>query len=155
MTEIAFVGGSREDQARVSAQHQAYLDANAVVDWEKLPALFSGSADATYFNLNGHTYDGREHWTKLWKYYKERLAVGVWVPFDLKGTISGDLAVVWCHRKTTLAWVGSEPVPEDHRNQPKEFVSRSTMVFRREGGDWRVVHVHFSPGSDAPRPGDI
>jgi len=155
MTEITFVGGSPADQKRVAEQHQAYLKANAVVDWHQLPALFSGAPDATYFNLNGHTYNGREHWTRLWQYYKERLAVGDWVPYDIKGTISGDLAVVWCHRKTKLAWVGSEPRPDHQWSEDKEFVSRSTMVLRREDGDWRVVHVHFSPGADTPRPGGI
>jgi ketosteroid isomerase-like protein len=155
MTEISFVGGGREDQTGVARQHQAYLDANATVDWEKLPALFSAGDDATYFNLNGHTYNGRAHWTRLWKYYKEQLAVGNWVAFDARGTISGDLAVVWCHRRTRLAWVGNDPRPTDLRVEDKEFISRSTMVFRREDGDWRVVHVHFSSGSDTPRPGGI
>jgi ketosteroid isomerase-like protein len=37
----------------------------------------------------------------------------------------------------------------------KEFTSRSTMIFRRENGEWRVVHVHFSEGSVEPRPGGI
>jgi ketosteroid isomerase-like protein len=29
------------------------------------------------------------------------------------------------------------------------------MVFRKEAGDWRVVHVHFSEASTTPRPGGI
>jgi hypothetical protein len=29
------------------------------------------------------------------------------------------------------------------------------MVFRKEEGDWHVVHVHFSPASEAPRPGGV
>ena len=48
------------------------------------------------------------------------------------------------------------------RNSPKpcapggvSFISRSTMVFRKEAGDWRVIHVHFSEASTAPRPGGI
>ena len=36
-----------------------------------------------------------------------------------------------------------------------EFISRSTMVFRKENGDWRVVHAHFSPASAAARPGGV
>jgi hypothetical protein len=29
------------------------------------------------------------------------------------------------------------------------------MVFRKENGEWRVVHAHFSEASAAARPGGI
>jgi hypothetical protein len=29
------------------------------------------------------------------------------------------------------------------------------MVFRKEDGDWRVVHVHFSEAATTPRPGGV
>jgi hypothetical protein len=29
------------------------------------------------------------------------------------------------------------------------------MVFRKEDGDWRVVHAHFSEASSTPRPGGV
>jgi ketosteroid isomerase-like protein len=29
------------------------------------------------------------------------------------------------------------------------------MVFRKEDGQWRVVHAHFSPGDSGPRPGGV
>ena len=68
--------------------------------------------------------------------------------------MSGDVAVVWCHRKTTVRWIGSGPGPENLRLED-DYVSRSTMVFRKEDDDWRVVHVHFSEASDASRPGGV
>ena len=70
------------------------------------------------------------------------------------GVVSDDLAVVWCERHTNSEWVGSEPPPAARR-YGTAFISRSTMVFRKEAGDWRVVHVHFSEASTAPRPGDV
>ena len=36
-----------------------------------------------------------------------------------------------------------------------EHITRSTMVFRKEDGDWRVVHVHFSEAATTPRPGGV
>jgi ketosteroid isomerase-like protein len=156
MSNIAFAGGSESDRKRVQEQHLAYLDANARIDWTKLPELWSDAPDATFFNMNGHTYNGREHWTRLWKYYAEHLQSGDWEPFDETGVISGDLAVVWCHRRTKLRWVGTDPRPKDQQHADKDFVSRSTMVYRREDGDWRVVHVHFSEANANPeRPGGI
>ena len=156
MSEIAFVGGSARDREAVAAQHRAYLTVNSVFDWEGLQPIWSGAPDATFFNMNGHVYQGREHWTRLWQYYKEHMQTGEWVPFDMRGTISGDLAVVWCLRKTRIIWSGSAPRPDEraHKDKP-EFISRSTMVFRREDGAWRVVHVHFSEISTDPRPGGI
>jgi ketosteroid isomerase-like protein len=29
------------------------------------------------------------------------------------------------------------------------------MVFRKEAGEWRVVHAHFSEASSGPRPGGV
>jgi ketosteroid isomerase-like protein len=45
--------------------------------------------------------------------------------------------------------------PPAARRDGSDFMSRSTMVFRKEDGDWRVVHVHFSEASTAPRPGGV
>lgn len=153
--EIKWTGGSDEDRRKVAEQHFNYLDANAVFDWQRLPDIFSGSDNATYFNLNGHTYNGRGPWTKLWQYYKTRIKAGFWTPYDLTGFISGDLATVWCHRTTKTEWIGSESDLDANR-KADDFVTRSTMVFVREGETWRVMHVHFSDSKyGQPRPGGI
>ena len=62
--------------------------------------LQPGARRRRYFNLNGHTYDGREHWTRLWKFYGRNVQSTYWTPFDIGGVVTGDIAVVWCHRKT-------------------------------------------------------
>jgi ketosteroid isomerase-like protein len=156
MLDIKWVGGSEQDRARVAEQHQNYLEANASFDWERLQGIYSGADYATYFNLNGHTYDGRAQWTELWKYYKPRLETGYWTPYELKGVMSGDLATVWCFRKTRSKWVGSDPSQDPSRQTGDEHVTRSTMVFEKKDGDWRVIHVHFSDSKvGQPRPGDI
>ncbi len=147
------VGGTAADRQRLLQRLDEYLLANADFDWQRLQDLWSGAAEATFFNLNGHTYRGREHWTRLWQYYGQNVASSYWTPFDIGGVVSGDLAVIWCERRTRSEWKGADPVPS--RPYGKDFVSRSTMVFRKEDGDWRVVHAHFSPASEAPRPGGV
>jgi hypothetical protein len=69
--------------------------------------------------------------------------------------VTGDLGVVWCHRKTRRQWTGKEPPPKNINYDNTEFISRSTMVFRKEDGQWRVVHAHFSPADSGPRPGGV
>lgn len=155
MLDITWIGGSETDREEVASQFDAYLVANSKFDWHHLDSVFSDEPWATYFNLNGHTYNGKEHWTKLWKYYVNQQTTGYWTPFDITGLISGDLATVWCHRNTRSDWFGSDQ-PMSKRENAKPFVSRSTMIFHREDGTWRCVHVHFSEGkAGEPRPGDI
>jgi hypothetical protein len=148
------VGGSEADRRRVLERLNEYLDINGRFDWRKLPGLWSAAPEAVFFNLNGHTYKGIEHWTRLWQFYEPNVKSSYWTPFDIGGTVSDGLAVVWCERHTQSDWVGSEPPPQG-RMYGGEFISRATMVFRKEDGDWRVVHVHFSPASTAPRPGGV
>ncbi len=153
--EANLVGGSAADRADILKVHADYIDVNTRFDWENLQPLFSAAPEATFFNLNGHTYGGREHWTQLWKFYGQQVQSSYWTPFDIGGVVTGDLAVVWCHRHTQRQWVGKEPPPRDIHYDNSEFVSRSTMVFRKEDGKWRVVHAHFSPADGGPRPGGV
>lgn len=149
------VGGSAEDRATLLALHETYLQLNARFDWEGLQPIWSPAPEATFFNLNGHTYMGREHWTRLWQFYRPNVESSYWEPFDLGGAIGADMATLWCHRRTHRRWRGTEPPPRDLHYTDDVFISRSTMVFRREAGAWRVVHVHFSEATNTPRPGGI
>jgi SnoaL-like domain len=155
MSEQNLVGGSAADRTEILKLHEAYIDVNTRFDSENLQPLFSPSPEPTFFNLNGHTYRGREHWIRLWKFYVQQVQSSYWTPYDLGGVVTDDLAVVWCHRKTRRQWTGKEPPPRDIHYDNSEFVSRSTMAFRKEDGTWRVVHAHFSPADGGPRPGGV
>ena len=50
---------------------------------------------------------------------------------------------------------GKEDQFRDAWRRGTEHITRSTMVFRKEDGDWRVVHVHFSEAATTPRPGGV
>ena len=155
MDQTALVGGSEEDRAALLRLHESYIDVNTRFDWVGLEPIWSEAPEATFFNLNGHTYNGRDHWIRLWKYYVRNVQSSYWTPFDIGGVVTGDLATIWCHRRTSRNWTGDEPPPEDIHYDGSEFVSRSTMVFRKDGGEWRVVHAHFSPAADGARPGGV
>ena len=85
------IGGNDSDRSRVLELQQAYLDANAKFDWEALrDRIWSGNPAATFFNLNGHTYNGRDHWVRLWQYYRQHMTTGEWIPYDIGGaTVAG------------------------------------------------------------------
>jgi ketosteroid isomerase-like protein len=155
MTQAQLVGGTEQDRAAILKLHDDYIDANARFDWQKLQPIWSAAPEALFFNLNGHTYNGREHWTRLWKFYGQNVQSSYWTPYDIGGVVSDDMAVIWCHRKTKRRWTGKEEPPKDIHYDETEFVTRSTMVFRKEDNAWRVVHAHFSKAEDGPRPGGI
>ena len=61
MNNAHLVGGSETDRQRLLERLHEYLDANARFDWEALQGVWSSAPEGVFFNLNGHTYRGREH----------------------------------------------------------------------------------------------
>ena len=55
---------------------------------------------------------------------------------------SGDLAYIVALEHTTVSINGAPPTP---------YVLRATTVFRREEGEWKVVHRHGDPASETAR----
>jgi hypothetical protein len=155
MSQPGIVGGSESDREKLLELHEQYLVANGKFDWPGIEPLWSKEPHATFFNLNGHTYNGARHWSRLWAYYIQNVKGSYWTPFDIGGEIGGDMAVIWCHRDTRRNWTGSGAPPRDINYQGQKFVSRSTMVFHKEEGQWRVVHAHFSVGESGERPGGV
>ena len=155
MDEAKLTGGSEDDRKEILRLHEKYIDVNTRFDWEGLTPIYSPAPDATYFNLNGHTYNGAGHWSRLWAFYIQNVKGSYWTPFDIGGEINGDMAVIWCHRNSERNWVGSGQPPRDIHYQGQTFVSRSTMVFHKENGQWRVLHAHFSVGDSGERPGGV
>src|SRR5215475_14445128 len=86
MDPAKLVGGSEADRLRVLEQMHKYLDVNARFDWENLQDIWSGAPEAVFFNLNGHTYKGREHWTRLWQFYQNNVQSSYWTRLTWAGS---------------------------------------------------------------------
>src|SRR2546422_5186170 len=110
-------GGSATDRARILEVHQAYLDANSTFDWKALKPIWSDDPTNVFFNMNGHTYVGLEHWSRLWQYYAQHKEGGWREPFDVKVILRGDMAVGTVHRKTASSWAAEtcKPDAQHHR----------------------------------------
>ena len=67
--------------------------------------------------MNGHSYKGREQWTRtrLWQFYQPNVTSAYWTPLDLGGAVSNGIAVVWCERHTQSEWIGRDPPPQARR----------------------------------------
>jgi hypothetical protein len=155
LSEANLVGGSASDRKRLLQLLDEYIVANAAFDWEALKPIWSELPEATFYNLNGHTYNGADHWRRLWAFYKQNVEGSYWTPFDIGGVVTGEMAVIWCHRNSRRHWVGTGRPPREIHYQGDKFITRSTMVFHKEAGNWRVVHAHFSEVDSGPRPGGV
>lgn len=155
MDTVALAGGTEQDRETLLALHANYLDANTRFDWEQVRAVFSDSAAAEFFNMNGFTYRGLPHWTRLWQYYATQVQSTDWTPYQVGGVIGDRTATLWCHRRCRRRWVGADRPVKDVHYDDSEFMSRSTMVFLKEAAGWRVIHAHFSKGEEGPRPGGV
>src|SRR5258708_12234932 len=113
MTEARIVGGSEADRSKLLELHEEYLVANGKFDWSAIAPMWSEQPHATFFNLNGHTYKGAEHWRRLWAFYIKNVKGSYWTPFDIGGEGKGDIAVV-CpprHSHPTSAATPAPPPP--------------------------------------------
>jgi ketosteroid isomerase-like protein len=157
MSGIPWTGGTEQDRNDIMAVYEQYRVANQTGDWEKLSNVFSPSPEARFWNLNGYTYNGRDHWIRMWQYLRQHLNAGPGHSFDVHGRISGDIAAVYLLRRSSLTSLTNH---RDATNWPilgKEYTSRATMIFSREPEGWRIIHAHFSNGNDndSERPGGI
>jgi ketosteroid isomerase-like protein len=140
------------DRDHVLALHQAYLKANEKIDPSLLEGVWDDDPGNIFYNLNGFTYTGLAHWSRLWKYFSPRMEQIVpYTSYDQRVVIEGDVAWITASRFGETRWIGTEPPPRPDG----PVMSRSTEVLMRTPDGWRVVHTHFSRGSLSPRPGDI
>ena len=87
MTEAKIVGGSEADRQKLLALHEEYLVANGKFDWPAIEPIWSQAPHATFFNLNGHTYNGAAHWSRLWAFYIQNVKGSYWTPYDIGGEV--------------------------------------------------------------------
>ena len=119
--------------ARWSEATQRHLDG----DLRGYAAIARHSADYTLFPPNGGDarsgFDGSddavEWWARTFRDGQAELEI-------FKTYSSGDLAVLVAVERQ-VGTVGDLP--------PQDWSLRITLVFRREGTDWRLVHRHADP----------
>jgi hypothetical protein len=84
MEDAKIVGGSAADRKKLLELHEQYLVANGKFDWPAIQPMWSEQPHATFFNLNGHTYSGAAHWSRLWAFYIKNVKGSYWTPYDIR-----------------------------------------------------------------------
>jgi ketosteroid isomerase-like protein len=94
--------------------------------WSRAEPLtpFGAARSGSGWDQIGPIFDALgEQFSNCLSYENEIVAAGA----------SGDLAYTVALEHTTASINGAEPQP---------YVLRATTIFRREGGEWKVVHRH-------------
>ncbi len=95
---------------------------------------WSDSDDVTLFGAWGPIEVGHEHVTETFKWVASRFGPEGSCEQDLRTVHeSGDLAVTVGMERGTAVVDGGEPF---------EMVIRTTHVYRREDGEWKLIHRH-------------
>lgn len=113
-------------------------------DVKVVSGVYSNSPTLVLFNNNGTVTRGWEQMRKNRESSYPDIKDVKLVTRDLAVTMLGrDGAVVTC------LWTQSQT----YKDVPETATGRMTLVFKREGKDWKAVHLHTSP--DKPDPSRV
>jgi len=126
------------DEARILELHHEFVAANQNIDVDWLRTHMVPGADTlTWFNLNKSDYIGVDHICRLWDFLKA-------VAGGAEQHVESIEPHVHVHGD--VAWVDS------HIHLDANFgvmgnvsqTSRSTEIWQRMDGDWKMAHFHCS-----------
>ena len=132
------------DLAQVVEQYHRALEAYVAGDADPVMRLFSQRDDVTLANPLGPPVRGWDRLDEAARRAGAQVRDGVDNHFErISEFATADLGyIVEIHRARAKLGGAAERVP---------FALRITTIFRREDGEWRIVHRHADPIS-APRP---
>ncbi|WP_322860914.1 nuclear transport factor 2 family protein [Mycobacterium europaeum] len=126
------------DAAEIMRLHREFVDANSPLDSRYLRRRVSADpGELVWYNLNGSAYVGQDHIAALWDTLSANMneqAVSAELR-DERVEVEGDVAWVTylSHYQADFGELGTY-----------DGGMRSTEIWRRRGGEWRLVHTHFS-----------
>ncbi len=113
-------------------------------DVEKVMSVYENSDRTLFFNNNGTATIGWENMrSNRERLYSKTTNVTLETTGVRVEILSPTSAYVSCKWKQT----------QDFEGRPESAAGRMTLVFKKIGKDWKVVHLHTSPDTpDANRP---
>jgi ketosteroid isomerase-like protein len=128
---------SGDAEAEVRALHQGFVEANPIAQHEFLEAHMAPGDTLLWYNLNQSNYHGVDHIVELWKMLKAAMdgRPARFSARDEQVTVVGDMALV-TYLGDLYADFGDLGTFEQD--------ARSTEVWQRIDGEWKMIHFHCS-----------
>jgi ketosteroid isomerase-like protein len=127
---------STTDEDQILELHHGFVEANTTGDWAYLEAhMAPGPEGFRWYNLNKSVYVGMDHIVRLWKFL---VAMGGNADIPIKEeqiTVNGDMGFV-----SYIMQFDADFGPMGKVSQS----ARSTEIWERQGGEWKMVHFHCS-----------
>jgi ketosteroid isomerase-like protein len=126
--------------AKTLARHVAAVEAAHNGDPSPFLDMWSTKDPVTLLGARGPGLSGWEQVTRRQRSVFSRFSNGTPVDFELVATdLSGDLAYTVGYERSSLSVEGG----------PVELNTlRVTHIYRRENGDWKLVHRHADPAGN-------
>ena len=126
--------------AAVRATFDRLVEGIRQADAEKVMSVYENSPKILFFNNNGSVTQG---WEEMKRVREEGYAKTKNVTLDVTGVrvemLSPTSAYVSCKWKQT----------QEYDGKLEDASGRMTLVFKKIGKDWKVVHLHTSPDNPA------
>jgi ketosteroid isomerase-like protein len=131
--DVAAGGSPEEDIQAVVAAHTALVEAYEAGDIEAFAARLDPGAELLLFHPRAdNRFDDIDDLREAMPRMFENIENAVWTDAHALVSVEGD-----------VGWVTAEFLLEaDGLAQP--FVGRSTEIWARRDGEWRLVHAHWS-----------
>lgn len=123
-------------EKEVRAAFDRLVEGIEQVDADKVMSVYENSDRTLFFNYNGTATIG---WETMLKNRKSSYANRTNVDLDVTGLrvemLGPASAYVTCKWKQT----------QDYKGELEASTGRMTLVFKKIGKDWKIVHLHTSP----------
>jgi uncharacterized protein (TIGR02246 family) len=129
---------SAEDAAAVLEANRAFYAALETRDAARMEALWSHGDDVACVHPGWHRLDGWEEILRSWRAIFANSRAWKVRPEEDRAFVSDDVAVVLCIEVLEASGAAGDPAR-----------MQATNVFRRENGEWRMVHHHASAVPEA------
>jgi ketosteroid isomerase-like protein len=120
------------------ASHVQALDAFHNGDPTPYEDMWSTGDPVTLFPPEGPAKSGREEVSQTFRSVSSRFSKGTPGSVELVAAgVSGDLAYTVAWERASVSWEGGPVEPS---------TLRVTHIYRREDGEWKIVHLHGGGG---------
>ncbi len=125
-------------QAEVEATFDRLIEGIRQVDADKVMSVYDKSNRTLFFNYNGSATLG---WDNMEKNRKASYADRKNVSLEITGLrielLSPTSAYITCKWKQT----------QEYKGEIEQSTGRMSLVLKRKGKEWKVLHLHTSPDS--------